>query len=61
MTDELHPYPLSGGSYRIIDGKLVREDTPVEPQANPQTESTGDAAATHAETSFFRRRGKNED
>ena len=30
-----HPLPLSGGSYRVIDGELVREDAPSHNQATP--------------------------
>lgn len=61
MTEPLHPYPLEGGSYRIIDGQLVREDAPVAPiDATTETESTGDAATTRADP-LSRRRGKNED
>lgn len=59
---DLHPFPLIGGSYRVVDGALVREDSAAPVAAEPTTDhDTGDAAAAHAETSAPRRRGKQED
>lgn len=63
---DLHPFPLTGGSYRVVDGALVREDSAALAAApaaeEPTTDhDTGDAAAAHAETPAPRRRGKQED
>lgn len=37
------PFPLEGGSYRVIDGKLVREDA-APPIAEPITDGVEPAA-----------------
>lgn len=63
------PFPLAGGSYRVVDGVLVNEDdlqaTTTDSQAiAPElaTDSTtGDAAAAAAEPAPLRRRKHNED
>lgn len=57
------PFPLEGGSYRVVDGALVRDGDvreavrPAAAQPTPEPD-TGDAAATRAETPVSRRRGK---
>lgn len=57
------PFPLEGGSYRVENGALVREDdAPVAPApaAEPDSDS-GDAAAATAEPIVPRRRKHTED
>lgn len=56
MKDENH-YPLEGGSYRVIDGHLVREDD-AKPKEQPEA---GSATAALADEPFPRRRKTTED
>jgi|GEM_PF-2558056 len=59
---ELHPFPLSGGAYRVVDGALVPDDGRVDPAPAAEPEpDTGDAAAATAEPIVPRRRKHSED
>ncbi len=58
-------YPLSGGSYRIVDDELIREDeappVPASEPATPTISDNGDAAAVDVDFPVSIKRRNKED